>query len=322
MINTWEETYTQAVIDLWNKEAVKDGYKELTEQSFQQIFVSSPYFDPKNTFVLLEEEQVTGFACGCTGDDLPLGQVAGYITCIVLADGSQTDDNYKLLLSALEARFQELGKKQSDVLFFNPMMLPWYIPNTPQHEHNNAPGVPVDSRLYSFLQNEEYAERAKECAMYLNLEQFSMPEEIHGKEDKAAAGGYNVELFDASKHQGVAEMLQGLNNPLWEKEIGRCTAEGVPVVIAALGNQVVGFAGPVIRQENGRGYFAGIGVHPEHEGHGLGTILFFKLCEAFKTIGTDYMSLYTGSSNPAIRIYEKAGFQTVRQFSIMRREFS
>ncbi|MEC0242894.1 GNAT family N-acetyltransferase [Paenibacillus dokdonensis] len=322
MINTWQETYTQAVIDLWNKEAVKDGYKELTEQSFQQIFVSSPYFDQKNTFVLLEEEQVTGFACGCTGDDLPLGQVAGYITCIVLADGSQTDDNYKLLLSALEARFRELGKKQSDVLFFNPMMLPWYIPNTPQHEHNNAPGVPVDSRLYSFLQNEEYAERAKECAMYLNLEQFSMPEEIRGKEDKAAAGGYKVELFDASKHQGVAEMLQGLNNPLWEKEIGRCTSEGVPVVIAAHGNQVVGFAGPVIRQENGRGYFAGIGVHTEHEGHGLGTILFFKLCEAFKTIGTDYMSLYTGSSNPAIRIYEKAGFQTVRQFSIMRREFS
>lgn len=64
-----------------------------------------------------------------------------------------------------------------------------------------------------------------------------------------------------------------------------------------------------------------IGVHPEHEGHGLGTILFFKLCEAFKAIGTDYMSLYTGSTNPAIRIYEKAGFRTVKRFSIMRREF-
>ncbi|MWV42086.1 GNAT family N-acetyltransferase [Paenibacillus sp. HJL G12] len=322
MIHTWEEQYTQAVIDLWNKEAVKDGYKELTEQSFVQIFASSPYFDKENTFVLLEDGQVKGFACGCTGDDLPLGQVAGYITCIVLDEKSQTDENYKRLLESLEKRFQALGKKQSEVLFFNPMMLPWYIPDTAKHEHNNAPGVPVDSRLYSFLLSEGYVERAKECAMYLNLAKFSTPQDIRNKEEKAAESGYMVELFDSAKHHGVNDMLQGLNNPLWEKEIGKCTSEGVPVVIAAHKNQVVGFAGPVIREENGRGYFAGIGVHPEHEGHGLGTVLFFKLCEAFQAIGTGYMSLYTGISNPAIRIYEKAGFQTVKQFAVMRREFS
>lgn len=322
MINTWDEKYAQAVIDLWNKEAVKDGYKELTEQTFGTIFASNPYFDRKNTFVLIANDQITGFACGCTGDDLPLGQIAGYITCIVLDENSQTDENYKQLLDALENRFQELGKKQSDVLFFNPMMLPWYIPDTPKHEHNNAPGVPVDSRLHSFLQQEGYVERAKECAMYLNLDRFLMPDEIRQKEAKASTSGYSVELFDKAKHEGVAAMLQGLNNPLWEKEIGKCTSDGTPVVVAAHGRQVVGFAGPVIRQDNGRGYFAGIGVHPEHEGHGLGTILFFKLCEAFQSIGTDYMSLYTGLTNPAIRIYEKAGFQTVKQFAIMRREFS
>jgi len=321
MIHTWDEKYTQAVIDLWNQEAVKDGYKELTEQSFHHIFASSPYFDTQNTFVLIEDGRVTGFACGCTGDDLPLGQTAGYVTCIVLEQASRTDEHYRELLHAIEGRFRELGKKQADVLFFNPMMLPWYIPDTPRHEHNNAPGVPAGSSLHSFLLSEGYAERARECAMYLNLEQFSMPEEIREKERKAAAEGYRVELFDASKHEGVAAMLQGLNNPLWEKEIGRCTSDGTPVVVAAHGQQVVGFAGPVIRQDNGRGYFAGIGVHPEHEGHGLGTILFFKLCEAFKAIGTDYMSLYTGSTNPAIRIYEKAGFRTVKQFSVMRREF-
>ncbi|MFU1793853.1 GNAT family N-acetyltransferase [Paenibacillus azoreducens] len=321
MLNAWEDKYTQPVIDLWNKEAVKDGYKELTEQSFQQIFASSPYFDKENTFILSEYGQVTGFACGCAGSDLPLGETAGYITCIVLDEPSQTDDNYRLLLGALEKRFQELGKKQADILFFNPMMLPWYIPDTPKHEHNNAPGVPLGSRLYSFLRQEGYVERAIENAMYLDLDRFVMPEEIRRKEEKAAANGCRVEMFDPARHGGVTEMLQGLNNPLWEKEIGKCTSDGTPVVVAVQGSRTVGFAGPVIRQDNGRGYFAGIGVHPEHEGHGLGTILFFKLCEAFKAIGTEYMSLYTGSSNPAIRIYEKAGFHTVKQFSVMRREF-
>jgi ribosomal protein S18 acetylase RimI-like enzyme len=130
-----------------------------------------------------------------------------------------------------------------------------------------------------------------------------------------------VELFDSDKHSGVEEMLAVFDNPLWEREIGRCTANRVPVVIAAYEGKTVGFAGPVIRQDNGRGFFAGIGVHPEHEGHGLGSILFFKLCEAFQNIQTEYMSLYTGSSNPAIRIYEKAGFRTVKQFAVMRKEF-
>ncbi|MBD0382678.1 GNAT family N-acetyltransferase [Paenibacillus sedimenti] len=320
MIVTWDDQYTHAVIALWNEEAVKEGYKELIEKSFKDIFWSNPYFDKENTFILLVDDQVKGFACGCTGDDLPLGNVAGYITCIVLSDGWKTDANYKLMLDALEHRFRHLGKKQADVLFFNPMMLPWYIPGTPKHEHNNAPGVPIDSRLYEFLLSQGYVERAKECAMHLNLEGFNIPDDIRAKEDRAAAEGYKVELFDPSLHHGVDEMLHALNNPLWQREIGRSTSDSVPVVIAAHQGKAVGFAGPVIRQENGRGYFAGIGVHPDHEGHGLGSILFFKLCEAFRDIQTEYMSLYTGSTNPAIRIYEKAGFKTVKQFSVMRRE--
>ncbi|MEC0248705.1 GNAT family N-acetyltransferase [Paenibacillus chitinolyticus] len=320
MIESWNPSYSDAVIRLWNTEAVKDGYKELTGRSFNEIFLSSPYFDKDNTFVMREEDgTVTGFACGCTGDDLPLGAVAGYITCIVLSEDYQTDANYRLLLEALEERFRQLGKKQADVLFFNPMMLPWYIPDTPGHEHNNAPGVQAVSRLYGFLLGEGYIERARECAMYLNLSAFSIPDEIRAKEERTAADGYTVGLFDPARHEGIEAMLQGFDNPLWQKEIAAGTANGVPVVIAAHRGQAVGFAGPVIRQESGRGYFAGIGVHPDHEGHGLGSLLFFKLCEAFKGIGTEYMSLYTGSTNPAIRIYEKAGFKTVKQFAVMRK---
>jgi len=321
MIVIWDDRYKQAAIALWNEAAVQDGYKELTEQSFDNIFRLNPYFDALNTFLLLEDGVVKGFACGCTGDDLPLGAQAGYITCLVLAGSRQKDENYKHMLDALEQRFKQLGKLQADVLFFNPMRLPWYIPDTPQHEHNNAPGLPVDSAVYKFLLQEGYIERTKQCAMYLLLEGFTIPQDILAKEDKAAAEGYTVELFDAVKHHGTAEMLEALNNPLWQQEIGQATQAGVPVVIAALHGQVVGFAGPVIRQPNGRGYFAGIGVHPEHEGHGLGSILFFKLCEAFREIGTAYMSLYTGVTNPAIRIYEKAGFRTVKHFSVMRKEF-
>ncbi|MGG4032095.1 GNAT family N-acetyltransferase [Paenibacillus cisolokensis] len=320
MIAKWDDRYAPEVIALWNQQAVKDGYKEMTEERFSAIFLRNAYFDADNTFVWLEDGRVRGFACGCTGDDLPLGDVAGYITCIVLADGAQAEERYAALLGALEGRFREKGKRQAEVLFFNPMQLPWYIPDTPRHEHNNAPGVPVGSALYSFLLRQGYAERAIECAMYLPLDGFAVPDDIRAKEEKAASNGYRVEPFDAARHFGVGEMLDALGNPLWRKEIAQSAEDGVPVLIAHREGRAVGFAGPVIRQENGRGYFAGIGVHPEHEGHGLGTILFFRLCEAFRHIGTDYMSLYTGSGNPAIRIYERAGFATVKQFAVMRKE--
>ncbi|WP_276355310.1 GNAT family N-acetyltransferase [Cohnella caldifontis] len=319
-LSVWDDRFTQDVIALWNAEAVREGYKELTDRSFGEIFRTNRYFDPENTFVLLDGGSVKGFACGCTGDDLPLGDAAGYITCIMLAEEIRSDVHFGTMLDALEKRFRALGKKQADVLFFNPMMLPWYIPDTPKHEHNNAPGLPVDGALYPFLLSRGYAERTREEAMYLPLAGFAIPEEIRTKEASALADGYAVGVLDPDSVHGVPDMLEKLNNPLWSKEIPQCLRDGVPVVLAACRGVAAGFAGPVIRQENGRGYFAGIGVHPEHEGHGLGTLLFFKLCEAFRDIGTDYMSLYTGKSNPAKRIYEKAGFRTVREFAIMRKE--
>ncbi|TYA13440.1 GNAT family N-acetyltransferase [Paenibacillus faecis] len=322
MLMTWEDRFIPGVIELWNREAVRDGYKELTEQSFRGIFTDSRYFDPEAAWVMLDQRgTVRGFACGCTGDDLPLGETAGYLTCIVLDDEFQTEENYRGLLAALERRFRSLGKKQAEVLFFNPMQLPWYIPDTPRHEHNNAPGVPAGSGLHGFLLREGYAERAQECGMYLPLGEFAIPEDIRAKERKAAEAGYRVELYDPRRHDGLAEMLDGFDNPLWKRQIPEYAEAGEPLVIAALNGKAAGFAGPVVRQENGRGFFVGIGVHSAHEGHGLGSVLFFKLCEAFQQIGTDYMSLFTGMTNPAMRIYEKAGFRKVKTFAVMRREF-
>lgn len=321
MIVNYTDQYIDGIIDLWNRTAVKDDYKELTRDRFQDIFINNPYFDPEGTFVLIDEGTVTGFACGCVGRDLPLGEKSGYITCIILSQGMQEQQRFSFLLEKLEQYFVQNGKQQSEVLFFNPMLLPWYIPNTPKHEHNNAPGAPVGSYYHTFLLQNGYVERARECAMYLNLDGFSVSDYMKKKEQESIRDGYEVTLFDASRHFGVKKMLNGFDNPLWQKEITDCTKNGVPVVVAAKQNEVVGFAGPVIRQPTGRGYFSGIGVHPQHEGHGLGSVLFFKLCEAFQGIGTDYMSLYTGVENPAMRIYKHAGFVPVKEFAVMRKEF-
>lgn len=320
MIVNFEAGHVEGIVKLWNDSAVKDGYKELTIESFGEVFLKNPYFSPESTFVRMEEGRVAGFACGCTGNDLPRGDISGYVTCIILAPHIRTLENFSALLGRLEEVFRARGKQTAEVLFFNPIMLPWYIPDTPGHEHNNAPGAPVGSFFHAALLKNGYFERTREAAMYLNLNGFSMPADILKKEQAAEAMGYEIGLFDKARHLGVEEMLKELNNPLWQREIADCTERGIPVVIAAAGRQPVGFAGPVIRQPSGRGYFTGIGIHPAHEGKGLGSILFFRLCQEFKDRGTPYMSLYTGKENPAIKIYIKAGFTVVREFAVMRKE--
>jgi ribosomal protein S18 acetylase RimI-like enzyme len=309
-----------AVVELWNREATKYDYKSFTEREFQDTFIDHPYFDAKCIWVGCNEKGVVGFAAGSSGDDLPLGDVAGYITSVIIDANVASLELYDAFLLSIEKRFQELGKRQAEVLFFNPIKLKWNIPSAPQHEHNNAPGISKDQPLYDALIARGYVDRATQCGMYLRLGNLTVPEDIISKEDKANSKDYSVTPYAPALHNGLEATLAALQNPQWEKEVVSYVKDGAPLVVAVHGNEVVGFAGPIISEPNGRAFFCGIGVHPEHEGHGLGSVLFFRMVEAFQNVGCQYISLFTGSNNPAIRIYQKAGFNIEKQFSILRRE--
>ena len=92
------------------------------------------------------------------------------------------------------------------------------------------------------------------------------------------------------------------------------------LLVGLKGHTVAGFTGPIYPEPSGRGYFAGLGVAPQYEGHGLGTLLFNKLCLAERACGAQYMSLFTGVNNPAQRIYQAAGFTPRRYFAVMIKE--
>lgn len=309
-----------AVVALWNREATRYDYKPLTEQEFQDTFVHHSYFDAECIWVGCNETGVAGFAAGCSGEDLPLGDVAGYITSVIIDSAAASMELYDAFVRRMETRFRQLGKKQAEVLFFNPVKLKWTIPSAPQHEHNNAPGISKDQPLYEALIARGYADRATQCGMYLKLGGFSVPEDITGKESKASKEGYQVTLYAPAVHKGLEATLAALENPQWEKDVAAHVKNDEPLVVAVYGNEVVGFAGPIILEPDGRAFFCGIGVHPEYEGHGLGSILFFRMVEAFQNAGGQYISLFTGSNNPALRIYQKAGFNIEKKFSILRRE--
>lgn len=320
MIRCYCPSDEDKLLFLWNTAGTKLGFAPLSQEQFRQRLTRHPKFSPEYTFVLEEKGEVLGFVNGCTGNDIPKGDIRGYVSCLILKEEADTDENTALLLNALENAFRNAGRTYSAVTFFNPIRLPWVIPGTENHQHNNAPGIAVDIPLYERMRHQGYREAARECAMYLNLSEYETPDWLSEKEEKMAKEGYHVERFDPEIHVGLEEMVEKLGNEMWSAEIPEAGRTGMDLLVGLKDNTCAGFTGPVYPEETGRGYFAGLAVAPEYEGHGLGTVLFYRLLNREKQVGAKYMSLFTGEDNHARFIYLGAGFRIVRRFGVMLKE--
>jgi ribosomal protein S18 acetylase RimI-like enzyme len=323
----FNESYMDGVVKLWNECCQGDmPYKKFTKESFEEKFLKNVNFDYDGTFVGVRENKVIGFANGICKKEFLNGEnsenTPGYLT-IIIVDKKYRNKGYgSELLKRLEMYFENKGKKRIDIIFFNPINLEWNIKGSNNHDHNNAPGVDVEGLGYEFLLNRGYLERTKEAAMYLPLGEFKLNDEIKNKHEILNGHGIEIEYYTKSKQYGFEELFDDLKNEQWRKEIldNAFSEKSYPLIVASTKGKVCGFAGPIKVQKSGRGWFSGIGVHSDYGGKGIGTVLFFKLCEAFKGEGAEFMSLFTGVNNNARKMYEKAGFRIVKKWSVMRKE--
>lgn len=320
MIRSYTPDDESAMLSLWNMAGAVMGYAPVPLEDFHRLLTRHPNFSPAYTFVLEEKGTLLGFVNGCTGAGIPKGDIRGYLSCLILAVEADSDENTALLLSALENAFRKAGKTYCAVTFFNPIRLPWILPGTPGHQHNNAPGVATDLPLHDRMLSLGYRESTRECAMYRNLADYETPAWVEEKAAKMGGEGYHVERYDPSRHVGLEEMVAALDNTMWSEEIPAAGKSGMDLLVGLKGNVCAGFTGPVYPEKTGRGYFAGLGVAPQFEGHGLGTLLFYRLLEREKQAGAKYMSLFTGEDNHARFIYLNAGFRVVRTFGVMLKE--
>lgn len=320
MIRSYVPSDAPVLRRLWNTAGVRDGYAPLTEDKFRQLLTEHPEFSPEYTFVLEEAGHLLGFINGCAGDHIADGAPLGYISCLILDDCVNTEENTILLLNALEAAFRKAGRTHSTFSYFNPIRLPWIIPGTSDHQHNNAPGAAVDLPLYGRMLRMGYQELDRECAMHYDLADHTTPGWLEEKAAAMAARGYTVTRYDARRHQGLEEMVESLHNSMWSSEIPAAGKAGMDLLVGLKGNVCAGFTGPVYPEETGRGYLAGVAVAPAYEGNGLGTLLFYRLLQREKEVGARYMSIFTGHTNHARFIYLNAGFDIVRTFAVLRKE--
>ena len=193
------------MLSLWNTAGAVMGYAPVPLEDFHRLLTRHPNFSPAYTFVLEEKGTLLGFVNGCTGAGIPKGDIRGYLSCLILAAEAASDENTALLLSALENAFRKAGKTYCAVTFFNPIRLPWILPGTPGHQHNNAPGVATDLPLHDRMLSLGYRESTRECAMYRNLADYETPAWVEEKAAKMGKGDkkflHEVELFSAlAKH--------------------------------------------------------------------------------------------------------------------------
>lgn len=315
MIRGYAMEDAPALHRIWNDAGSRFGYAPLGEAQFRKLLPDHPDFSPDYTFVMEEMGRVCGFISGCAGD-----AQTGYISCVLLEQAQDTRENTGLLIRRLEDAFRESGRTHIGVSFFNPVRLPWVVPETENHQHNNMPGVPVDAPLYGWMQDLGYQTISLECGMYYDLSRHTTPGWVEEKALEMAKRGYTVASYDPQCHRGLEEMVNSLGNPVWSSEIPAAAAAGLDLLVGLKDDICAGFTGPVYPEETGRGYLSGVAVAPPYERNGLGTLLFYRLLQREREVGSRYMSIFTGDTNPAREIYQKAGFRVVRTFAVMRKE--
>lgn len=323
----FNDNHIDGVVNLWNRSCgVEMPYKPLTREGFIDKFIRNIHFSYDCTFVGVDDGRVIGFANGLYKKEFLPGETfentPGYITFVIVDKDYRGKGYGTELLKKVENHLISVGKKMIHISFFNPINLEWYIPGTDGHDHPNAPGVDVDGLGYEFVKKNGYIERAKEVSMYLDLKHFKITEEILEKKRNLSSQGIEIEYYDKNKHSGFDNLFDDLKHELWRKEIKDNLAldKPYPVIVASDRGKICGFTGPVEVQRSGRGKFSGIGVDSKHQGLGIGKVLFFMLCQAFKNEGAKFMSIFTGLENNAKRMYDAAGFKVIKTWAVFRKE--
>ena len=274
--------------------------------------------DDRITFGAFAGDKLVGIASGSVSPE----RKAGFLSYICVAHDHRRLGLATDLCDALEAALAACPQVEKlEAVFYNPVQLPWYIPNVGGDYHPCLPGVDKASGLYLFLKNRGWRDYAHQNCYYRRMSNYVDKPTIAVTRERLFSEGIELTLYDPDKHHGLAELFDNINNPGWKAHV--LAHLDLPIVVAVdvnAGGLVVGYTGPLsVVGSPGRGNFCGIGVRTEYRGRGIGKPVFCEMCARHRNGGADFMSLYTGEDNPARNIYESAGFRIVRSFADMRK---
>ena len=302
----------------------EQNYLLLTEEEFGKLFLT-PVKEGDQVFALYTPEE-NGFIIGHFAGNIQ----RFFVTMIQVEPGFRRKGIGADLLEALRQEMKSYAAEAGIVMdameisYFNPVNITWELPDTNGHRHPNSPGVRLGSPAHLFFKNMGFRDFAYQNSYHLELANYEWPEaKLAPYLAKMNHVGYSVEFYEDGVHHGMQDLVDDLNNDLWNYQIpAEMNRKGGhrPMLIVNDHGRVGGFAGPIVPDEHGRGYFLGIAIHSECRGCGAATVLWNRLCLEFKKAGAKYMTIFTAEDNHARSIYESAGFKIHASWADMRRK--
>ena len=312
-------------LNLYNQ-AIADhdtDYLVLSEEQFMRLFLTP----------VKEKDQV--FSCCCEdGSGFIVGHFDHvierfFLTMIAVAPEKRRQGIGSRLVEALQQEMDLYAEKNLlpppalEISFYNPVNIRWVIPGTDHHTHQNSQGVPLGSGAHLFFKNLGFRDFACQNTYHMDIPSYQWPtKKLAPYEKRLSDAGLSVDFFDGNRHHGMQDVVDDLNNAIWNwqipEEMNRPSGPR-PMLIVNDHGQCGGFAGPIVVEPDGRCWILGVAVHSRYRGHGAATILFNRMCQAFKEAGAKYLTLFTDEKNPARNIYESAGMKIVYSWADMRR---
>lgn len=328
-IRVFAEKDIRSAVKIWNEEVASGRvvYAPITEIVFAEVFLKRPEYSEEYMLSAVDDnDELLGFISGMIKREYLSGEnflnTPGYLTFLLVALNWRKQGVGSKLLNALEDRFRAVGKHHVAITYRNPVKIEWIVPTSGGARHNNAPGVPNHSAAASLFLSKAYSTVRTEYGMFLDLSGYEMPNKSKEKEEKLREEGIFIKFYDKEFHNGFEELFDAVNGEVWRKTIrdNFSVKEPLPVLIASDRGSIVGFAGPIDKEANGRGWFNGIATHPAYERRGIASVLFCRLMQEFRTIGAQYSTIFTDSDNPAFQLYKNVGFCAAVDFLVMEKE--
>ena len=311
-------------LKLYNESILRgeQDLKVLKKQEFIDLFLTPGESD--RTFASYTDDE-KGFIIG-TFD----GGIKRFFLTMIVVDPAFRRKGYGThLVDHLQYQMDELSGKiveklpPMEISYYDPVNIRWILPGTGGHTHQNSQGVHLGSGAHLFFKNTGFRDFSTQNTYHLLLEQYEWPAlRLQPYEERIMKAGLSVEFYDPAKHTGMQEVVNDLNNDLWNwqipEEMNRPDGPR-PIVIVNDHGKCGGFAGPIVVEPDGRCWLLGVAVHSRYRGYGCATLLFNRMCQAFKDAGAAYLTLFTGEDNPARKIYETAGMKIICSWATMRR---
>jgi ribosomal protein S18 acetylase RimI-like enzyme len=301
----WNRAFDTGVVDLWHEvfSGSRDDFK-MDPRKFEAV-TSNSSFSAEGAQVATKDHRVVGFVLATDTDEL------AFLSVLMVHPDFRKQGIGASLLRRSEDFVRARGKEEIRVSYKgNPISF--------------ATGADVSTPGYYYLVNNGYRnDGSLSLLMDLTFDKFEWREEIDRYISGNNANGIRFSLCGNEHRDGLVDFMSAVFPGGWEASVNAHLVgdSPYPVMVAAEGKRVVGFAGPIRVSDGGVGGFTGIGTHPDFRRRKIGMVLFNLMCAEFKKRGATRSTLHTGLNNPAQEIYLGSGYRvrTLLDYSLIKK---